>query len=126
MGPDEVNKKIAGFISAQEPFMVARYGGTEMNMLLAHFNREIFHRQADEEQYKKSLAKIKKNVEPFGIKELDEKGKKKLAYSVGKNNTGYFVVLEIRATEQEILEIERYYRVNSDILKFMSVRKYRR
>ncbi len=55
MGPDEVNKKIAGFISAQEPFMVARYGGTEMNMLLAHFNREIFHRQADEEQYKKSV-----------------------------------------------------------------------
>ena len=28
--------------------------------------------------------------------------------------------------EQIILEIERYYRVNSDILKFMSVRKYRR
>lgn len=97
-----------------------------MNNKKIYENVIIIKGEFTEEQYKKSLAKIKKNVEPFGIKELDEKGKKKLAYSVGKNNTGYFVVLEIRATEQEILEIERYYRVNSDILKFMSVRKYRR
>lgn len=97
-----------------------------MNDKRIYENVIVLNGEFTEKQYKTALKQIKKHLEPLEIKKLDEKGKRKLAYAVGKNNTGYFVVLEIRATEQEILEIERYYRVNSDILKFMTVRKYRR
>ena len=95
-----------------------------MNNKKIYENVIIIKGEFTEEQYKKSLAEIKKHVEPLEVKALDEKGKKKLAYEVENNKEGYFVIFYLRATEQEILEIERYYRVNSDILKFMSLRKY--
>ena len=76
-----------------------------------------------EKQYKKSLEEIQKHIESLEIKKLEEKGKKRLAYPVDENKEGYFVVMEIKTTEEEILKIEQYYRVNSDILKFLTVKK---
>lgn len=97
-----------------------------MNNKRIYENVIILKGEFTEKQYKTALKQIKKHLEPLEIKKLDEKGKKKLAYAVDNNRMGYFVVLELKATDQEILELERFYRVNSDILKFMSVRKYRR
>ena len=97
-----------------------------MNNKKIYENVLILRGTFTEKEYKTALQEIKKHLEPLEIKELDEKGKKKLAYAVDKNNMGYFVVIELKATEQEILELERFYRVNSDILKFMSVKKYNR
>lgn len=76
-----------------------------------------------EDQYQKSLARIRKHIEPIEVTKVEEIGKRKLAYEVEKNNEGYFVIVELKATEQEILELERFYRINSDILKFMLVKK---
>lgn len=41
---DEANRKIAEYIQSDSPFMVARYGGTEMNMICAYFERKFFYR----------------------------------------------------------------------------------
>lgn len=79
-----------------------------------------------EEDYKKALEKIKEYLAKHEIEKIEEIGKKKLAYEVDKNNEGYYVIMELRVTEQEVLELQRYYRINNDILKFMIVRKYRR
>lgn len=97
-----------------------------MNNKKIYENVLILRGTFTEKEYKTALQEIKKHLEPLEIKKLDEKGKKKLAYAVDNNSMGYFVVIELKATEQEILELERFYRINSDILKFMSVRKYRR
>lgn len=77
-----------------------------------------------ETEYKKALTEIKKYIEKIEIKKIEEIGKKKLAYEVDGNKEGYFVIIELRATEQEVLELERYYRINSNVLKFIVVRKY--
>lgn len=42
---NETNKKIEAYIDSGQPFLVARYGGTEMNMLCAYFDKEVFHRE---------------------------------------------------------------------------------
>lgn len=52
---NETNDRIAAYICSGNPFMVARYGGTEMRMLLAYFSREVFHREIDNKGYKESV-----------------------------------------------------------------------
>lgn len=77
-----------------------------------------------EDEYKKALneiiEKIKKLIE---IEKVDEIGLKKLAYEVNKQKTGYYVVVYYKATSQAVLEIERIYRINEDVIKFLTVRK---
>lgn len=76
-----------------------------------------------EDEYKKALneiiEKIKKLIE---IEKVDEIGLKKLAYEVQNNKTGYYVVIYYKATSQAILEMERLYRINEDIIKFITVK----
>lgn len=97
-----------------------------MNKKRIYENVIILRGTFTEEDYKKALAEIKKYIEKIEIKKIEEIGKKKLAYAVDGNKEGYFVILELKATEQEVFELERFYRINSNVLKFMVVRKYRR
>lgn len=77
-----------------------------------------------EDEYKKALneiiEKIKKLIE---IEKVDEKGLRKLAYEVKENKTGYYVVIYYKATSEDVLETERLYRINEDVIKFLTVRK---
>ena len=77
-----------------------------------------------EEEYKQALneviEKIKKLID---IERIDEIGLKKLAYEIKKNNSGYYIVIYYKATSQAILEIERYFRITEDVIKFITVRK---
>lgn len=77
-----------------------------------------------EDDYKKSLNEIIERIENLiDIKKTDEIGLKKLAYEVKRNKTGYYVVIYYKATNQAILEIERYFRITDDIIKFLTIRK---
>lgn len=97
-----------------------------MNKKRIYENVIILRGTFTEEDYKKALEKIKKYLAKYEIKKIEEIGKKKLAYEVDKNNEGYYVIIELRATEQEVLELERFYRINDDVLKFLIVKKYKR
>lgn len=46
------NRKIKNYILSNAPFLVSRYGGTEMNMLCAYFNKVVLHR---EKQYQDAV-----------------------------------------------------------------------
>ena len=97
-----------------------------MNKKRIYENVIILRGTFTEEEYKKALEKIKEYLAKYEIKKIEEIGKKKLAYEVDKNNEGYYVIIELRATEQEVLELERFYRINDDVLKFLIVKKYNR
>ena len=75
------------------------------------------------EKYKKVFNSIKDYLSKYEIKEIEELGKKRLAYEVRKNKEGYYIIFIIKANKDDILEIERYCRINEDILKFIVVRK---
>lgn len=75
------------------------------------------------EEYKKDFNSIKDYLSKYEIKEIEELGKKRLAYEVRKNKEGYYIIFIIRANKDDILEIERYCRINEDILKFIIVKK---
>ena len=79
-----------------------------------------------EDEYKQSFNKVQNFLSKYNIEKVEEIGKRKLAYEVDQETNGYFVIVEIRATEEEIAEIQRYYRINDDIIKFLIVKKYRK
>lgn len=77
-----------------------------------------------EDEYKKALNEIIQKLKKLiDIEKIDEKGLRNLAYEVNKQKTGYFVVIYYKAISQAILEMERYFRITEDIIKFITVRK---
>ena len=84
----------------------------------------IFKGTYTEDEYKKALNEvIEKMNKLIDIEKIDEIGLKKLAYEVKQNKTGYYVIVYYKATGQAILEIERYFRITEDVIKFITVRK---
>lgn len=49
-------------------------------------------------------------------------GRRKLAYPINKKTEGYYQLLEISGSGQEIAELERRFRVNDLIIRYMTVR----
>jgi small subunit ribosomal protein S6 len=49
-------------------------------------------------------------------------GRRRLAYPINKKTEGYYVLLEIEGSGQEIAELERRFRVNDLIMRYMTVR----
>jgi small subunit ribosomal protein S6 len=83
---------------------------------------------------------INPNVEEAGIKELvqkfsdvinndgkveevNEMGKRKLAYEIKKNKEGYYVVIDFEGNPDVIKELERVYRITDNVMKFITIRK---
>ena len=57
------------------------------------------------------------------VESAEELGKKKLAYDVKKNKEGYYVIFTFEAKPDSIDELERVYRIDDNIIKFIVVRK---
>ena len=87
-----------------------------------------------------SVVIINPNVEENTLKELTERfttlinsdgkveqvndlGKKKLAYEVKKNKEGYYVVFDFEANPNLIAELERNYRITDEVIKFIVIKK---
>lgn len=77
-----------------------------------------------EEEYKKALEKVTNYIKDLAeIEKIEEIGLKRLAYAVSKQNTGYYIIIEFKAVDEKIKELERFYRIDDDVLKFIVVRK---
>ena len=52
----------------------------------------------------------------------DAMGMRKLAYPLGKNERGYFHVIYYSVAPSAINEIERRFRINEDLLRFVTIK----
>ena len=57
------------------------------------------------------------------VEQVNELGKKKLAYEIKKQKEGYYVVYDFEANPNLIAELERNYRITDEVMKFIVVRK---
>lgn len=57
------------------------------------------------------------------VENVDEMGKRKLAYEIKKLNEGYYVVLKFEAKPELITELERVYRIADEVIKFIVVKE---
>ncbi len=77
-----------------------------------------------DEEYKKAFNEIIDKIKNLiDIEKIEEVGLRNLAYQVRNNKTGYYVVIYYKATSQAISEIERFFRIKDEILKFLTVKK---
>lgn len=62
---------------------------------------------------------INKNGE---LTKVEKRGAKKLAYEIQKNKEGYYIIFYFEVRSEFIVELERYYRINENIIKFITVK----
>lgn len=56
------------------------------------------------------------------ITELDEMGKRRLAYEINHHNDGYYVLMKYSADTDFTPELERQMRIDDNVLRFLTVR----
>lgn len=77
-----------------------------------------------EQEIASQITKIKDVLAKEGAELIatDDIGMRKLAYTVAKQNRGYYTVLYYKADGSKINEIERNLKINEDIIKFLTVK----
>lgn len=73
---------------------------------------------------KENLAKILTD-NGAEINEVQEMGKRRLAYEINDLNTGVYAVLYVTAGSEAINEFDRLTKINENVLRFMVVRDER-
>ena len=85
----------------------------------------VLNAKIEDEERAKVLEKVKGYVTRFGgtISDVDEWGKKKLAYDIQKMPEGYFYFIHFEAETTAPAEIENRIRIMDNVLRFLCVRK---
>ena len=78
---------------------------------------------ADEDVAKLNEA-IQQQIERDGgsVVKTEVMGRRKLAYPIKKKIEGHYTLFEIEGSGQEIFELERRFRVNDTVIRFVTVR----
>ena len=83
----------------------------------------IINPSVDEEGIKAVIAKYTDIINNEGkVESVNEIGKKRLAYEIMKNKEGYYIVFNFEAKPELIAELERNYRIDDSIMKFITIR----
>ena len=83
----------------------------------------VLNAKIEDEERAKTLEKVKGYVTRFGgtISDVDEWGKKKLAYDIQKMPEGYFYFIHFEAETSAPAEIENRIRIMDNVLRFLIV-----
>ena len=77
-----------------------------------------------EEEIKSTIAAVEEVITSNGgeISARDAMGIRKLAYPIGKSERGYFYVIYYTVAPAAISEIERRFRINEELLRFVTIK----
>ncbi len=83
----------------------------------------ILNAALEDDQIEVSLNKILESIKSYGgeIKDVDKWGRKRLAYPIQKAKSGYYVVIRFKAPTESIVRIERVYRLDESVIRFLTV-----
>ena len=56
------------------------------------------------------------------ILKVDKWGRRKLAYDIGKQRDGYYVLFHMNAEQTAVRELERKFKMNDAVIRFLTVR----
>jgi small subunit ribosomal protein S6 len=80
--------------------------------------------ELSEEDTKSLIEKIKTTIESSAqLENIDEWGKRKLAYPIDKYNEGYYVLANFSADSSFPQELERIYKITDGIIKDIIIKK---
>ena len=80
--------------------------------------------ELDSTKVEEMTAKVSKIIETAGgtIKNLQQLGKKKLAYNIKKFREGNYVYVDFESNGSVVLSLENFFKVNDDVIRFLTVK----
>ena len=83
----------------------------------------IINPSVDDEGIKALIKKFTDIINNEGkVESAEELGKRRLAYEIMKNKEGFYVVFNFEAKPELIAELERNYRIDDNIMKFITIK----
>ena len=85
----------------------------------------VVNAKIEDEEREKAVARAKHLIERFGgtVSNVDEWGKKKLAYEVQKQTEGFYYFIHFDAESNVPATVEQDVRIMDNVLRFLCVRK---
>ena len=85
----------------------------------------VVNAQIDDEARTAVVDRCKELITRFGgtVGEVDDWGKKKLAYEIQKMNEGYYYFINFEAEGSAIAEIENFMRIMDNVLRYLCVKQ---
>ena len=77
-----------------------------------------------DEETQAQIAIVRENIEKNGgtIASVEDMGTRNLAYEIEKQKRGYYYVIYYTAPTESVKELERNYRVNENIIRFIFIK----
>ena len=84
----------------------------------------IINPSVDEESMEALINKYTDLINNEGkVESVNELGKRRLAYEIMKNREGFYTVFNFEAKPELIAELERNYRIDDSVMKFITIKK---
>ncbi len=77
----------------------------------------------DDEAIKNIIERVKETITTNGgeVLEIEDWGRKRLAYQVKKSKIGYYAIFRINSLPDLIPKLERYYKLDETILRYLTI-----
>ncbi len=78
----------------------------------------------EDEQIQALISRIKETITTNGgeIREIEDWGRKRLAYVVKKSKVGYYVIFRFSAPSSLIAKLERFYILDEQFLRYLTIK----
>ena len=83
----------------------------------------IINAALDDEQIESIISRIKDTIVNNGgeIREIENWGRKRLAYMVKKSKIGYYAIFRFNAPSTIVTKLERFYQLDEQILRYLTI-----
>ena len=77
----------------------------------------------DDDQIEGVISRIKETITNNGgeIRDIENWGRKRLAYVVKKSKVGYYVIFRFNAPSSIVSKLERFYLLDEHVLRFLTI-----
>jgi len=84
----------------------------------------IINAALDDPQIESVISQIRDTIINNGgeIREIENWGRKRLAYMIKKSKVGYYIIIRFNATPNLISKLERSYQLDEHILRYLTVK----
>jgi small subunit ribosomal protein S6 len=78
----------------------------------------------EDEAIQSIISRIKETISVNGgdIREIEDWGRKRLAYVVKKSKIGYYVIFRFESLSDLIPKLERFYQLDENILRYLTIK----
>lgn len=85
----------------------------------------ILHPEMEAEAEEAILNELQATIQKLGgeVSKVDDWGKRKLAYEIKKVNEGHYYLVYFTGTHDIIPELEHFFRVNDEVIRFLIVKE---